>query len=339
MITVTDVQSEITKLIKNVAPSVVNIIIKKDIDLYRRDPWGFFQEKVGSVQQKVGGGSGFFVTKDGLILTNKHVVSDADAKYTIITNSWKEYDAHVVAFDPLTDLAVIKVDNAPNEEFPVTPIVESDTAVNIGQFAVAIGNALGEFQNSVSFGVVSGKNRSIQASIDANNQEILTWLLQTDAAINPWNSGGPLIDLDGKIIGINTAIAGYWQGLGFSIPLSQKRISYILESINKYQAIKRPFIGIAYVPVTESYAQELGLNIDYGAYIPNQEWAVVPGSKAELAGLKSGDIILSIDGNKVTIENPLESLIQNKIPWENVNLEVQTASWEKKELSVELGEY
>lgn len=337
IIHITDLQSEITSLISKVGPSVVNIVIKKDIDLYRRDPWWFFSEKVGSEERQVGGWSGFFVDKSGIIMTNKHVVYDSQAKYTVITNEWKEYDASVVALDPLTDLAIIKIEQ-PDEEFQVLPIIEDETYINIGQFAIAIGNALGEFQNSVSFGVISGKNRSIEASGNGMRTEKLTWLLQTDTAINPGNSGGPLLNLVWEIVGINTAIAGNGQWLGFSIPLSQKRVNYILNSIEKYGSIKRPLIGVTYLPITPSFAREYGLSVEYGAYIPNESGSILPWSIAEKSGIETGDIILSVDGNEVNYQNTIQTLIQNKIPWDSIEIELLKKSWEMKTLSLELDE-
>lgn len=337
-ILITDLQSEVTKLVSEVGQSVVNIIIKKDIDLYRRDPWGFFWEKIGSTEQTIGWGSGFFVDKNGTILTNKHVVYDAKAKYTVITSEGKEYDASVVALDPLTDLAIIKIEQ-PDEAFQVLPIIQDENAINIGQFAIAIWNALWEFQNSVSFWVVSGKNRSIEAGGNGMGSEKLSGLLQTDAAINPGNSGGPLLNLAWEIIGINTAIAWNGQWVWFSIPLSQKRVDYILHSLEKYGTIKRPLIGINYIPVNASIAKEYWLTTNYGAYIPNEENSILEGSIAQKSGIAQGDTLLSIDGTQINYQNTLGSLIQNKIPGDTIEIEVLKKSGETKTLSLTLDEY
>lgn len=337
-ITITDLQSEITKLVSEVGPSVVNIIIKKDIDLYRRDPWGFFSEKVWSVEKQIWWWSWFFISRDGIIITNKHVVADSQAKYTIITNDSKEYDASVIALDPLTDLAILKIDNA-WKDFSVLKIIEDEKYINIGQFAIAIWNALWEFQNSVSFWVISWKNRSIIASWDSIWAEKLTGLLQTDTAINPWNSWWPLLNLNWEIVGINTAIAWNWQWVGFSIPLSKKKINYILESIKKYWSIKRPFIWINYIPINDSVKQELWLKVNYWAYIPKENNSITSWSIAEKTWLKAWDIILEIDQIKINIENPISSLIQNKIPWDKIELKVLKESWEEKIINLELWEY
>ena len=171
------------------------------------------------------------------------MIYDTQALYTIITNEGKEYDAEVVATDPINDLAVIKVIGEDTATFPPLTFIDSSEDIKLGSFAIAIGNALAEFQNSISLGIISGKGRSIEAS-----GEKLTGLIQTDAAINPGNSGGPLINLDGKVIGINTAIAYDSTGIGFAIGLTQEKIDYILRSIENSGTIKRPFIGINYIP-------------------------------------------------------------------------------------------
>jgi len=175
-----NLESSITDEVSNISPSVVSIIIKKDLVVYRSDPWGFFQQPIGNVRRQIGGGSGFFITKDGTILTNKHVISDNNATYTVITNDGTEYDAQVVATDPINDLAVIKIEDSSGKEFPPLSFIESQDNVKLGSFAIAIGNALAEFQNSISLGIVSGKDRDIEAS-----GEKLTGLIQTDATINP----------------------------------------------------------------------------------------------------------------------------------------------------------
>jgi len=337
--TVTTFQSEITDLVEKVWPGVVNIIIKKDIAQYRRDPWGFFSSLNTKEERQVWWGSGFFIEKSGVILTNKHVISDRNAKYVIITNNGAEYDASVVALDTITDLWVLKIEN-PQQEFPVLPITISEWSVNIGQFAVAIGNALWEFQNSVSFGVVSGKNRSIEAAMPGSNKtEKLTGLFQTDAAINPGNSGGPLLNLDGEVIGVNTAIAS-GQGLGFTIPMTQKRVDYILESIEKHGTIKRPFIGIHYVDVTSELVLEWWLPYTYWAFVSQEQDAIIKDGPAYRSGIQPGDLILEVDGNKISLQSPISSLIQNKIPGDIIELKIYRSNRDEEEIvSLVLWEY
>lgn len=312
---ITDLQNTITSLVTDISPSVVSIIIKKDITLYRGDVFWFFSEPVGTITRKVWWGTGFFITQDGKIITNKHVVSDPNAEYVVITSDGKEYDAKVLAFDPLTDLAIVSVVSPAN--FIPLEFVKDTLEVNIGEFAIAIGNALAEFQNSVSFGVVSGKDRAI-----AEGEVRLSGLIQTDAAINPGNSGWPLLNIDKKVIGINTAIVNGAEGVGFAIWLTQKKIDYILSSIEKNGEIKRPFIGIYYTLVTKENKKDLWVSSDYGAYISAEKWGIVAGSPAEKAWLKEGDIILKIDGKKVDHTNDLAVQIQNRIPGEELVLEV-----------------
>lgn len=336
--TINDIQTEITKLVKTASPSVVSIIVKKDLNLYKSDPWWFFQEKIGTVEKQIGGGSGFFVTKEWIILTNKHVVSDPNAKYTIILHNGEELDAGVVALDPLSDLAIMKVEHT-SKQFDALGVIQEDSFSHIGQFTIAIWNPLGEFQNSVSFWVLSGKNRTIEAWGNGFSSEKLTWLLQTDAAINPGNSGWPLLNLSGEVIGINTAIAGDAQGLGFAIPLTKKRIDYILASIKKHGVIKRPFLWINYIAVNETLIQEFWLKIQYGAYIPKNTQSVMPGSNAAKAWIESGDVILEIDGKKITAENTIASIIQNKIPGDSIILKVFKNNSQEKIIELTLWEY
>lgn len=318
---------------ENVAPSVVSIIIKKDLVIYRSDPYGFFKQPAGTISRQVGGGSGFFIKKDGTILTNKHVVSDRNADYTVILSDGTEYDTKVLAHDPITDLAVIKITDE-ERDFPVLPLVSATEDINVGSFSLAVWNALAEFQNSVSLGIISGKDRTIEAGGDT-----LSGLLQTDAAINPGNSGGPLITLDGKVIGINTAIASGWNGIGFAIALSDKRVDYILESIRENGRIKRPFIGINYIWNSTWVAKELNLAKDYGVYVIDEAGSIIEGSSAQKAGIEPGDIILEANGEILKSPQILANIIQNSIPGNTLELKVFKKSGREVELSLELGEY
>jgi serine protease Do len=196
--TLSDLESAISQIANRVSPSVVSIIVTKQVQTYKTDPFGFFYEPAGTVKRQVGGGTGFFVSKEGYILTNKHVVSDPNAEYTILLADGRELIGKVLAYDPITDLAVIrafKTQTEPyNEAIPLS-FIESQSGLRIGSFVVAIGNALAEFQNTVTFGVVSGLGRQIQAENPSGESEALSGLIQTDAAINPGNSGGPLLNI------------------------------------------------------------------------------------------------------------------------------------------------
>lgn len=333
-ISITQLQSEITDIVKDVSPSVVNIIISKELTVYKNDPFNFFRQPVGSIERKVWGGTGFFVSKDWIILTNKHVIQDQNAQYTVILNNWDEYPATILAKDPITDLAVIKIDTD-KEIIPLEFINNyegENSQIQIWQFAIATGNALAEFQNSVSLGVISWTNRTIEAQ-----NEKLSGLLQTDAAINPWNSWGPLINLDGKVMWINTAISGNAQWIGFSIPLSKTRVDFILESIEKYGEIKKPFIWINYFLLNQDTANSLWLPVNYWAYIPHQNKdSIVKNSSADKAGLKLGDIILEVDWVKITPSNDLLSFIQNKTPGQKINLTVLRENWNTENIPLYL---
>jgi len=325
-------EESISRTVKNTQDSVVSIVINKDLVIYRSDPWGFFQTPSSTISRQVWWGSWFFIEKTGTILTNKHVVKDNTAQYTVILSTWEEYDASVVALDPVNDLAIIKI-NAPWKEFPVLPITQDIESIDVWMFSIAVWNALAEFQNSVSLWIISGKWRTIEAWWDT-----LSGLLQTDAAINPWNSWWPLLSLTWEVIGINTAIASNSNGIGFAFALSQSRIDYMLESIKDNWVIKRPFIGINYISNSPWVARELGLSSSSGVYIIDESESIVPWSSAEKAGLEPWDIITAIDGIQIRW-NDLWIIIQNSLPWEILELEVIKKSWNKETLSLTLWEY
>lgn len=218
-------ESSIIDTAKNISPSVISIIIKKDMVIYKSDPWGFFHRPVWSVQREVWGGSWFFIRKDGIILTNKHVVSDQDAEYTAVLSDGQEYDLELLSYVRDTDLAFVKIVSN-RDDFPALEIQSSHVDTAIGSFSIAIWNALSEFQNSVSLWIISGKNRSITVQWGT-----LNWLIQTDAAINPWNSWGPLINLSWQVVWVNTAIAAWAEWVWFAIELSQEIVNWYLEAL------------------------------------------------------------------------------------------------------------
>ncbi len=324
-------ESEITQIVEKISPSVVSIVISKDLPIFRSDPWGFFQEPAGSVSRKIWGWSGFFISEDGKILTNKHVVSDKNADYTVVLKDGSEYSTEILALDPINDLAVIQIVDAQKKFTPL--IINQDISeLQIGQFGIAIWNALAEFQNSVSLWIISGKNRSITAS-----GETLSGLLQTDAAINPGNSWGPLVSLNGEVVWINTAIAAQGNSVGFAFALSAERIEYILQSIEKSWRIKKPFIGINYIDITPRTADQFDLSVDYWAYIFNEDGAVVGGSSAEKNGIEPWDIILEVGWVRVQW-GLLTSIIQNALPGDILNLKILKKSGKQKNITLELGE-
>ena len=325
-------ENMITQTVKEIAPSVVSIVIKKDLVIYRSDPWGFFQQPTGTISRQVWGWSGFFIREDGTIITNKHVVQDQNAEYTVILSSWEEFDATVLALDPINDLAVIKL-QTDRSDFPVLSVLEESGDVQIWQFSIAVWNALAEFQNSVSLWIISGKWRTIEAGWDT-----LSGLLQTDAAINPWNSGWPLINTSWEAIGINTAIASGSMGIWFAFALTQDRIDYMLKSIRESGRIKRPFIGINYIDNSPWVARELWLAVNEWVYIINEPESIVSWSSAETSWLEPWDIILEVNGAPISWKE-LGIIIQNSLPWDSLSLKVLKKSWESETLSLKLWEY
>jgi serine protease Do len=225
-------------------------------------------------------------------------------------------NAKVIATDPNNDIAFLKI-----EAKNLTPAELGDSdKVEVGQSVVAIGNALGQFQNTVTTGVISGKSRPITASGSNGSSEALTNLFQTDAAINPGNSGGPLVDIEGKVIGINTAVAGNAEGIGFAIPINDAK--NVLSSVLKTGKIVRPYIGVRYISLNEEIAKANNLSSNTGALIygSGNQLAIIPGGPADKAGLQEGDIILKIDGKEINETNPISSVIGKKKPGEKVEV-------------------
>lgn len=339
-------------VVERASPAVVSIVISKDVPRVRefsRFPFGFpfffnqdpgtngqnDQNQSGSTKQTVGHGSGFFVSADGYIVTNKHVVADRNAEYTVITNDEKELPATVLALDPVNDVAIIKVNG---DNFPALALGDSEQ-LKVGETAIAIGNPLGEFANSVSRGIISGLKRQLTAGVSFGQEEVLRDIIQTDAAINPGNSGGPLLALTGEVIGINVAVAQGAENIGFAIPVNQ--IKRAVNEVRETGKIAVPYIGVRYVLLNESIAREAGLSVKYGALIQRGErltdFAVIPGSPADKAGLMENDIILEIDGEKIDEDHPLANIIGSKKVGDSVTLRIMHKG-EEKEVTVKLEE-
>ena len=325
-------ESFVVDAVKKTNPAVVSIIISQDVPKYelytdpnqqQQDPFGGLfpgfsfnipqYRQNGTEKKDIGGGSGFLVTSDGLIVTNKHVVDQKNAEYTVFTNDGKKHTATVVARDPVLDIALIKIAPPVGGSFPFLSLGNSDS-LQVGQSVIAIGNALAEYRNTVSVGVISGLARSVVAGNSSGNTELLDHVIQTDAAINPGNSGGPLLNLSGQVIGVNVAIAQGSQNIGFALPINS--VKSAIESVKTTGKIIRPYLGIRYVAINAEMKDKNNLTVDYGVLVKagtNQnELAVIPGSPADKAGIVENDIILEVDGVKLDEKNTLASIVRQK---------------------------
>ncbi len=329
-------------VVKAADPAVVSIIISKDFSkIYGQQPASPFDNFFGLPQQpqsgvqEIGGGSGFIAKSDGTIITNKHVVDDDQASYTVVMNDGKRYDAKVLAKDPSNDVAVVKIEAS---NLPTLQFDDSDK-VQIGESVIAIGNALGEYRNTVTKGIISGKSRTITAG-DSNGQtETLEDVFQTDAAINPGNSGGPLLNLAGHVVGMNTAVNQSGQLIGFAIPVNV--VKRDLDSVTQVGHIVKPFLGVRYVVVTQALADNNKLPVNHGALIQADDTtnspAVVSGSPAEKAGLVVNDIIVSVNGTDIDTEHTLTGLLNRYNAGDTITLKVYHAG-KAKDVSVKLEE-
>lgn len=283
--------SAIIDVVKKSSPSVVSIVVSTN------------QQTLFGNNEVEAAGTGFVVDKSGLIITNRHVIEGAAAIKVVLSNN-DELEAKLVDADTLNDLAIIKVEK--NDLVPLE-LGDSDQ-LQIGQKVIAIGNALGQFYNTVTDGIVSGIGRPISAQT-GTGVENLSNLIQTDAAINPGNSGGPLVNIDGQVIGINVAKAGDAQGISFAIPINEVKI--VIDSVIKSGKITRPYLGIRYVANSAEIKKQYDLAVDYGVIITGGVGspAVIKGSPAEKAGLEDQDIITKINDFKIDGNNSLSSIL------------------------------
>ncbi len=326
-------------VVRRASPAVVSIVITKE--LTTRAPDDFFSDLFNNrfffspnVQRpqtatttasapkqrlRVGGGSGFLVTSDGYIVTNRHVVDDSEAEYTVVLLDGRQLSGKVLAIDPALDLAILKIDGT---GFPFLSFGDSDKA-EIGQTVIAIGNALSEFQNTVTKGIVSGVNRRLVAGTRSAT-EVIEGAIQTDAAINPGNSGGPLIDLQGNVLGVNTAISENAQSLGFALPIDVAKQA--VESVKRTGKIVRPWIGVRYTQVDKEVAEREKLSKEYGVFIQpsssSSSPSVIPGSPADKAGLRVNDHLLELNGQKLDVAHSLASLVSRLAPGDEVELKL-----------------
>ena len=318
----TSQEEAIIKAANLASEAVVSIIITKDLPIFERYNIGPFEFEVPQYQEfeerEIGGGTGFIISEDGMILTNAHVVSDREADYTVLTNDGQRHKAQVLGRDTLRDLAILKVSDS--KKFPALNLGDSDN-VQIGQTVVAIGNALGEFRNTVSVGVISGLGRTVTAQ-GGGFITTMEDVIQTDAAINRGNSGGPLLNLKGQVVGVNFAIAEPAQNIGFAIPINKAKKS--IEQVQTLGKIVYPFLGVRYALLDEGVLVQRD---------ESGEPAVFPGSAAEKAGLREGDIILEFQGKKITRENTLARIIMQHDPGDKITLKIKRNN---RELTVEV---
>lgn len=327
-LTIVNEESSLIDAIEKANPSVGSIIASKELERIVGgnpfsmfgNPWGMRYEEpeVVTERQEIGGGTGFVVSEDGLMITNKHVVDDDEADYNVFLASGDQYYAKVLAKDAFNDIAVVQLfedesmENKPSG-LPTADLGDSDS-LQVGARVVAIGNALSEFDNTTTAGIVSGKGRQIVAGssnpFGGSSASRLSGLIQTDASINPGNSGGPLINIAGEVVGMNTAVAEA-NGIGFAIPVND--VKTVLESIKKYGEIVRPYIGVRYIDVNADMAEEFNLPAKNGAYLQddlqNRTVAVIPDGPADKAGLRSGDLIVSVGGTEITDEVSLQMIV------------------------------
>ena len=306
-------ESAVISVAEKVSPSVVTVSVKlPQRRVLQFSPFGGFSSRLQDPSpQDIG--TGFVVSEDGLIVTNKHVVSDAEATYTVILNDDREFEVKQISRDPSNDIAVLKI-----EASGLAPVELGDSSnLKVGQFVVAIGTALGEFRHTVTTGVISGLGRGIVAgSVYEGYVERLDNVIQTDAAINPGNSGGPLLNSLGQVIGVNVAVAQGAQNVGFAIPINL--VKDALEEFKKTgRFLPRAYLGVQYQMI-ESQTADLN-DVPQGAYVIE----VAQGSPAEEAGVRAGDIITAMAGVELTVENGgLAEVILKKKPGERVELEI-----------------
>lgn len=315
-------ESLVIEVVDKVSPAVVTVGIKKTQQVINPfesffDPFGFFgipgqQNQEENIEQDIG--SGFILSADGLIATNKHVVSDTDASYRVITKDNEELEVKKIYRDPSVDLAILKVDPPAKGLQPIK--LGDSSQLKVGQFVIAIGTALGEFRQTVTTGVISGLGRGITAGDPFfGSSEKLENVIQTDAAINPGNSGGPLLNSSGQVIGVSVAMSQAGENIGFAIPINV--VKDALENFNKTGQFNRAMLGVNYKIISRDLA--LLNDLPEGAYVVE----VVANSAADAAGIKKGDIITKVDNEKITEDNSgLAKIIQSKKVGEQIKIEL-----------------
>ncbi|MGB4759255.1 MAG: trypsin-like peptidase domain-containing protein [Candidatus Saccharimonadales bacterium] len=298
----------IADIANEVGPSVVSIDVTQQVTTMN------YFGRTGTREAQAAG-TGIIISKDGLILTNRHVVPEGTSSVNVTLSDGTTFeDVEVVgrtSENDTLDIAFLKIKDLKGKKLTVAKVGDS-ARMKVGDKVVAIGNALGQFQNTVTSGIISGYGRSVTAGDESGSAtENLENLFQTDAAINQGNSGGPLVNLAGEVIGVNVAIADNAQNVGFSIPIND--VKGLIASIEESGKLERPYIGVVYIPITADVAKDYGLSVDNGAYVAPRgvtgQDPVVPGSPAEKADLKAGDIITKVNNSEINKSTSLTSLL------------------------------
>lgn len=297
----------VSSVAQKVSPSVVSIITESS------------QQRLFGLANQQSAGTGIIISKDGYILTNKHVVGGSSKRISVVLSDGQTFsNVSFVGADPVNDIAFLRISGVNN----LSPATLGDSSkVQVGQQVVAIGNALGQYQTTVTTGIISALGRPVTATDGSSETEQLENMFQTDAAINPGNSGGPLVNLAGEVIGINTAIAQDAQGIGFALPIDDAK--GVLNSLTKTGKVTRAFIGVRYVSITPDIATQLDLPTKNGAYIGSSDSnspVVVPGGPADKAGLRAKDIIIRINNISIDSQHTLSSSLSGFMPGDTIDV-------------------
>lgn len=310
-------QSHLVETIDTAKLSTVTITISKDVKFYLDDPAQL--NGPGNISQQtttLWGWSGIIISKKGYVLTNKHIIQDTTAKYAVTLSDGTSYNVNNIRFDNLLDIAILKLETTSEKNLAtITPatFLPFTTEIQVGQFAITIGNMLSKYPYSVSMGIIWGKNKQLML----NGKNLYIGLYQTDAQTNPGNSWGPLLDINGNVIGITTAISE-GEGISFALPISQEFIDSTLLSLETFWKISRPILGIQYQEITPSLQKEKNITTEHGIYLTD----VLSDLPAWEAWLKVWDSIVAINGQEISSSLPFLYQLYTYIPWETIDVHI-----------------